>query len=63
MIKSMTQNKKERLFQYFDRINNPRTCLNCGRELIEVKDPIAHKKTGHLFKCKCMPKNIRISIG
>ena len=38
-------------------------CLNCGRKMIEVKDPIAKKYTGHLWRCKCMPKGMIISIG
>lgn len=33
-------------------------CLNCGRILEEVIDPIAKKKTGYLFKCRCMPGKI-----
>ena len=37
-------------------------CLNCGKPLKEIKDPITKQKTGHLFTCKCMP-NIGISIG
>jgi hypothetical protein len=38
-------------------------CLNCGRPLIEVEDPIIKRKTGHCFKCKCFSKNTIISIG
>ena len=39
-------------------------CLNCGRELESIKDPIAKKKTGYLWQCsKCMSKNLIISSG
>lgn len=41
--------------------NKPR-CLNCGKILEEVIDPIAKKKTGYLFKCRCMPGKI-IAMG
>ena len=38
-------------------------CLNCGRVLIKIIDKIAGKKTGHIFRCSCLPKNVEISIG
>ena len=38
-------------------------CLNCGKTLKEIKDKIAGKKTGHIFKCSCLPKNVEISVG
>ena len=38
-------------------------CLNCGKTLKEIKDKTADKKTGHIFKCSCLPKNVEISIG
>jgi len=37
-------------------------CLKCKKELTEIRDPIAKKKTGHLWKCSCMP-GVIISIG
>ena len=44
-------------------MKNKIKCLNCGRELVEVKDSIAKKKTGHMYKCRCTPKNVSISVG
>ena len=38
-------------------------CLNCRKTLKEIKDKITGKKTGHIFRCSCLPKNVEISIG
>lgn len=38
-------------------------CLNCGREMKQVKDPVTGTFTGHLWRCKCMIKNTYLSIG
>ncbi len=38
-------------------------CLNCNKPMVEVYDSIAKKKTGHSWRCSCMPKNMVISIG
>ena len=38
-------------------------CFNCGKKLKPVKDPIAKKYTGYLWRCKCMPKDANLSIG
>jgi len=40
-----------------------RKCISCGRWLIPVKDEITNTYTGHVYTCKCLPKNIRIGIG
>ncbi len=42
------------------KIKKIRKCINCGRPLKEVKDKIAGKKTGYVFKCKCLPKGTGI---
>lgn len=46
----------------FRKIKQEYMCSNCGNTLIEVKDEIAGKFTGHLFACPCLP-GINISIG
>jgi len=45
-----------------NKLHKQKRCINCGRKLIEVEDPIKKKKTGYSFKCKCSP-NMIISIG
>ena len=45
---------------YRKRLN----CLNCGEPMRQVKDEIAKKFTGHLWRCeKCMSKGKVLSIG
>lgn len=31
--------------------------------MIRVKDKISGKKSEHIFRCVCLPKNVRVSIG
>ena len=31
--------------------------------MVEVTDPIAKKKTGHLWRCECMKKGQVLSVG
>jgi len=38
-------------------------CLNCGRNMVQVKDTIQSQYTGHLWRCECMPKGAVISKG
>ena len=38
-------------------------CISCGRWLEPVKDEVTGTYTGYVWKCKCLPKNIRIAIG
>ncbi len=38
-------------------------CLICGRKMIEQIDMITKKKTGYIWWCKCMSKNMELSIG
>lgn len=38
-------------------------CFYCKKEMAQVFDTRAGKKTGYLWKCKCMPKNMVMSIG
>lgn len=38
-------------------------CPLCGKKMHEVIDSIAKKKTGHQWRCDCMPKGLVISIG
>jgi DNA-directed RNA polymerase subunit RPC12/RpoP len=38
-------------------------CHNCGKPMVEQVDPIAGAKTGHLWRCECMPSGIVISVG
>ena len=45
------------------KIKSMQICANCLRPMQQVKDPIAKKYTGHLWKCKCMPKNLVLSVG
>ena len=37
-------------------------CPKCGKKMKQTTDPIAKKKTGHLWACECSPKK-QISIG
>lgn len=37
-------------------------CIVCGEEMEEVVDTIAKKKTGHLWRCKCMPENVIVAV-
>lgn len=46
----------------FRKVEQKHICQNCGDTLVEIKDSIAKKFTGHLFTCVCMP-GIQISIG
>ena len=38
-------------------------CLNCGKELTPVKDPMTGKYTGYLWRAKCCKSGAIISIG
>ena len=38
-------------------------CLNCGKLMVPVKDPILKTYTGYLWHCDCMTKGTVISIG
>jgi hypothetical protein len=38
-------------------------CPLCNKRMHEVVDSIAKKKTGHNFRCGCMPKGMVMSIG
>ena len=38
-------------------------CLLCGKKMYEVEDSIAKKKTGHIWRCSCFPKGMRLIIG
>lgn len=35
----------------------------CGKEMYEVEDSIAKKKTGHNWRCSCMPEGVILMIG
>ena len=53
--KKMKKKKKESKMYY--------KCFGCGKRMKEIEDPIAKKKTGHNFTCKCMGKDKVMSIG
>ena len=38
-------------------------CINCGKYLKPVKDPVKKTYTGYLWHCSCMPKGVVVSIG
>ena len=38
-------------------------CLNCGKLMKPVKDPIQKTYTGFLWRCNCMPKGVILSVG
>ena len=46
-----------------ERCRRPKRCISCGKPLKETVDPIAKKKTGHIFKSDCLSSGTRISIG
>lgn len=50
------------IISYIILHKSDKICPRCGDELKQVVDPIAKKKTGHLWACQCSPDKI-ISIG
>lgn len=45
------------------KIKDKPICPNCHKPMRQVKDPIAKKYTGYLWRCKCMSKDTILSIG
>ncbi|MCR4307819.1 MAG: hypothetical protein NUV80_04600 [Candidatus Berkelbacteria bacterium] len=41
----------------------PQKCLNCGKEMVPVKDKMTGTITGYLWRCECMPVGVEVSIG
>jgi len=42
--------------------NGQMICI-CGKEMYEVEDSIAKKKTGYQWRCSCMPKDVVLMVG
>ena len=40
----------------------PMKCFNCGKEMTQVKDSITKTFTGYNWKCKCMPKDMILTM-
>jgi len=59
----LTEEIKNKVIAYFIKHAEPKRCLNCGRKMKIVKDPITGKDSIYLWKCKCMPKDVYLSIG
>jgi hypothetical protein len=38
-------------------------CLSCGKPMEPAIDTTQQKITGYIWKCECLPKNLRVSIG
>lgn len=38
-------------------------CQNCGKRMIPVRDDVQKRVTGYLWRCKCMPEGLVVSIG
>lgn len=51
------------IIDFFRFHSDPKICLNCGRHMKRVKDPITRKSSIYLWKCKCMPAGCYMSAG
>lgn len=44
-------------------INEKKVCFVCGKKMRNVRDNITGKVSPFLWRCKCMPKGVSLSIG